>query len=127
MSFLLDTNIVVWMLLDPSRLPPVVRRIFAEVPRDRLSISALALYEISIKSMRGRLALVPDLVEAELVRLGLRMLAFTARHGVEAGRLPPLHKDPFDRGMIAQAQVEGLSLVTADRLLARYPVSTLVV
>ena len=127
MSFLLDTNIVVWMLLDPGRLPSVVRRIFAEVPRDRLGVSALALYEISIKSMRGRLALVPDLVEAELVRLGLRMLAFTARHGVEAGRLPPLHKDPFDRGMIAQAQVEGLSLITADRLLARYPISTLVV
>jgi PIN domain nuclease of toxin-antitoxin system len=125
--FLLDTNVVVWMLLAPERIPADLLRLFDALARDRFLVSALVLYEISIKSARGRLALDPAEVEAEIGRLDLRALPFTARHGVCAGKLPPIHKDPFDRGMIAQAQVDGLSLVTGDRLLARYPVPTLIV
>ncbi len=125
--FLLDTNVVVWMLLAPERIPAELFRLLDTLARDRFLVSVLVLYEISIKSARGRLALDPAEVEAEIERLDLRILAFAARHGVRAGRLPPIHKDPFDRGMIAQAQVEGLSLVTGDRLLASYPVPTLIV
>lgn len=124
--FLLDTNVIVRMLLAPARLDADVVRLLDETPREHLLVSALALYEIAIKVAKGRLTLDTAEVSSELDRLGLPGLPFLARHAIEAGRLPPIHQDPFDRGMIAQAQLEGLVLITSDRLLSGYPVPTLI-
>jgi PIN domain nuclease of toxin-antitoxin system len=114
------------MLLDPARLTPDLVQLLDATPREYLMVSALALYEISIKVAKGRLALDAAEVATELDRLGLPSLPFLGRHAVRAGQLPPIHQDPFDRGMIAQAQLEGLSLITSDRLLSDYPVPTLI-
>ena len=126
MSFLLDTNVVIRMLVDPTLLSPELLDLLERTPRFELKVSSLVLYEISIKATRGHLPLDPQDVQAELQRLRLTGLPFAVAHAIEAGRLPPIHKDPFDRGMLAQAMVEGLTLLTCDRLLADYPVATLV-
>lgn len=84
----------------------------------------MSAWEISIKITAGRLALDDD-VEVLVARAGLMALPLTMAHALAAGRLPRLHGDPFDRALIAQAQVEGLQLVSADRAVLAYDVDSL--
>ncbi len=87
-------------------------------------MSAATVWEIAIKRALGRLESPPALVSA-LDRLGFDALAVTASHGELAAALPPVHGDPFDRMLVAQAQLEGLTIVTRDAAIARYQVAVL--
>jgi PIN domain nuclease of toxin-antitoxin system len=87
-------------------------------------VSAATIWEIEIKRARGRLR-VPDDVVQSVDERGFERLAITFEHAREAGRLPPLHADPFDRMLIAQARLEGMTLATGDEAIWRYDVPVL--
>jgi PIN domain nuclease of toxin-antitoxin system len=89
-----------------------------------VSVSAATIWELEIKLASRRLRIEVELLD-EAVRVGYDLLAVLASHGVAAARLPLHHRDPFDRMLIAQAQLEGLTLVTRDPLFEPYGVSTL--
>jgi PIN domain nuclease of toxin-antitoxin system len=124
MRLLLDTHILLWSAGDPARLPSETRAIL-EAPAHRLLFSAASLWEIVIKLGLGR----EDFrVDAQLLRRGLldngyQELPIDSRHALMVHNLPRIHKDPFDRMLIAQTLVEGLTLMTADDLIMQYPVA----
>lgn len=120
---LLDTHVLLWWAARGPRLGPLTTVALARAPGD-VVVSALSVWEIGIKSALGRLTVVGDL-EAELAGTGALDLAFTSAHARAAAALPRLHADPFDRGLVAQAQLEGLRLVTADRAVLAYDVDVL--
>lgn len=121
MSLLLDTHIVMWWLTDDPTL--------ADEIKDHLDqeldvyVSSATVWEVAIKQALGKLD-PPDLPE-QIRDSGFRPLNITAEHGISAGRLPMHHRDPFDRILIAQAQLEGLTLVTRDTHLQKYDVDVL--
>jgi PIN domain nuclease of toxin-antitoxin system len=122
MSLLLDTHIVLWAIAGDANL--------GEEFLDRLRhdpdiyLSPVSLWEITIKQTAGKLAGPPDL--AERIRdMGFRELPVTHLHAITAGRLPPHHRDPFDRMLVAQAIVERLTLVSRDASIALYEVDIL--
>lgn len=122
MKFLLDTNLLLWAAGTPDKLPVTARQLL-EDPKNDLLFSAASLWEISIK--RG-LERADFQVDARVLRRGLldngyQELAITSAHAVSIDNLPPLHKDPFDRILVAQATVEGITLLTTDTLVAQYP------
>ena len=122
MKFLLDTHVLLWAAGQPDRLPAKVRRLLGD-PLNELVFSAASLWEIAIKKGLGR----DDFqVDARLLRRGLldngySELAITSAHAVAIDGLPPIHKDPFDRLLVAQSMVEGITLLTTDPVLAQYP------
>jgi PIN domain nuclease of toxin-antitoxin system len=93
-------------------------------PLNDVFVSAASVWEIAIKRSLGRLE-APDNLGEEVRKAGFIELPVTIRHGELAARLPPHHGDPFDRMLVAQAQAEGLVLVTRDRVLGQYAVPTL--
>ena len=123
MRLLLDSNVLLWGLGGDARLGAEARARIAD-PASVVWVSAATVWELEIKRARGRLRLPADLAAAVRERGG-RELAVTFEHGVEAGHLPPHHRDPFDRMLVAQARAEGLVLVTADEQLSRYEVQIL--
>jgi PIN domain nuclease of toxin-antitoxin system len=108
---------------DPSRLRADARAAIAEDARD-VFVSPVALWEISIKQAAGKLEALPELVET-LVEEGFAQLPITWEHALVAGALPRHHGDPFDRMLVAQAQLEGLTLATRDPIFERYDVRVL--
>ena len=123
MRLLLDTHVVLWALADPERLRPSARAAIIDPANDVLASAATA-WEIAIKTALGKLTAPTDLLRA-LDDSGIETLPITAVHALAAGALPPLHSDPFDRMLVAQAQAEGLALVTRDPKIAAYEVSVL--
>ena len=122
MTLLLDSHAVVWFSLDDPRLPARVR---STLEADGTGIvSAASIWELEIKRAAGRLELDADLAERVLAS-GLQGLPITFEHAAAAARLPPHHGDPFGRMLIAQAQLEGLTLVTRDRRIRQYDVPVL--
>lgn len=120
---LLDSHIFLWMLADDPRLGAMVRhRIVQAVPH--LYLSAVSLWELRIKEARGQLQLPEDPAQAAGA-IGLTPLPITWVHALAAGALPPHHRDPFDRMLVAQAQLEGLTLVTHDERMRPYGVPVL--
>ena len=122
MKLLLDTHLLLWVALQPARLPPACRALL-EDPKHELLFSAASLWEIAIKRGLGRQDFQ---VDPRLLRRGLldnlyTELAITSEHAIATDTLPPIHKDPFDRILLAQAMVEGITLLTTDRLVAQYP------
>jgi PIN domain nuclease of toxin-antitoxin system len=116
---LLDTHVVLWWLVDDETLAEEVKQLIdteAEV-----FISAASVWEIAIKQALGKLSGPPDLLDV-LDRSGLVGLPIRSRHAAEAGGLPLLHRDPFDRMLVAQARCEGLTLLSRDPLVGRYDV-----
>ncbi len=122
MKFLLDTQILLWAAGQPERLSPVLRGLL-EDPENELLFSAASLWEISIKKGLGRedFRVEPRLLRQALFDNGYIELPITSEHAVSIDGLPPLHKDPFDRLLLGQALSEGVTLLTADAQLARYP------
>lgn len=122
MRLLLDTHMLLWAAADPDRLPAAARSMI-ENGENQLTFSAASLWEIAIKSSLGRpdFRANPALLRRGLLDNGYSELSITGRHAVAAAGLPPLHKDPFDRMLIAQATADGLALLTVDPGLARYP------
>lgn len=122
MRLLLDTHLLLWAAGSPKRLPSAARKAL-ESPDNSLFFSAASLWEITIKNGLRR----PDLkVDARLLRRGLldngyEELPITGEHALAVEDLPPIHKDPFDRLLVAQAAIEGLTLMTSDASVAQYP------
>ncbi|MCP9233083.1 type II toxin-antitoxin system VapC family toxin [Mesorhizobium sp. M0833] len=122
MKLLLDTHLLLWAAGEPEKLPSAA---LAEIENvdNHLTFSAASLWEIAIKRGLGR----PDFrVDARLLRRGLidngyHELPITGEHAIAVDGLPPIHKDPFDRILIAQSIVEGITLLTIDDLVAQYP------
>lgn len=119
---LLDTHVFVWWRGEPSRLSSEVRSHIATA--DIVFVSAASAWEAGIKAALGRLTL-PDTMEAGVLASGFERLLITFSHAERAASLPPHHRDPFDRMLVAQAQAEGLTLVTHDRLLEPYEIKIL--
>ena len=122
MKLLLDTHLLLWAAGRPERLPPAARRLISDVENELL-FSAASLWEIAIKRGLGRedFQVEPRLLRRGLLENGYADLPVTGEHAVALDGLPPIHKDPFDRILIAQAMVEGIALLTVDPLVARYP------
>jgi PIN domain nuclease of toxin-antitoxin system len=116
-SLLLDTHVVLWWLIDSPDLPDDVKQRLDHEPA--VYLSPVTVWEIAIKQSIAKLTEPENLAEI-VVDAGFRHLAITAEHAVVAGRLPLLHRDPFDRMLIAQARCEGLTLVTRDPQIHRY-------
>lgn len=122
MKLLLDTNIVIWLTSRRERIRPDILAVLADT-RNELVVSTASLLEIASKVSRGRLAFGED-IRRELERQA-RFLPVSAGHAWRVSRLPPMHTDPFDRLLVAQAVEEGMTLVTGDRALSQYDVPIL--
>lgn len=122
MKLLLDTQLLLWASGQPDRLSPAARALL-EDPENELLFSAASLWEIAIKNALGRedFRVEPRLLRRGLLDNGYLELPVTSLHAVAIDNLPALHKDPFDRLLLAQAQSEGTVLLTSDSLLANYP------
>ncbi len=123
MSLLLDTHVLLWWLFDDPRLCTHTAQVIDNSGAD-VVVSSVSGFEIATKKTLGKLEAPDDLV-AQLDEGGFTVLPLSLRHGLVAGALPMHHRDPFDRLLIAQAQCEGLTLVTADPALRQYDVGVL--
>ena len=125
MNLLLDTHAYLWWLSDSAALGKRARATIAD-PETLVFVSAASIWEASVKSRLGRLDLKKDAdLVAEIAGNEFEELAISARHARQAAALPPHHRDPFDRMLIAQATMEELRVVTRDPVFARYGVATL--
>jgi PIN domain nuclease of toxin-antitoxin system len=118
---LLDTHLLVWSVIEPNRLKPAVRQRIEDVANELLFSSA-SMWEIAIKAALGRadFRVAPEEIHDAVVRAGFTELAVRSNAGLRAAALPPHHRDPFDRLLVAQAEVERATLYTADRQLLAY-------
>ena len=122
MKLLIDTQLLIWAAHQSKKLPKPARLLMQD-PKNELFFSAASLWEITVKRGLGR----EDFrVDARLLRRGLLdngyiELPITGEHAVNVDHLPAIHKDPFDRILVAQATVEGITLLTDDRKLVEYP------
>jgi PIN domain nuclease of toxin-antitoxin system len=122
MKLLLDTHILLWGAGEQNRLPTAAVALL-EDERNLLLFSAASLWEIVIKRSLGRtdFQVEPRLLRRGLLDNGYEELPVLGIHAVNVDTLPPIHKDPFDRILIAQAIIEGIELITADPIVATYP------
>ena len=122
MKLLLDTHILLWAAGAPERLSPAARDLI-EDPGNALVFSVVSLWETAIKLGLGRddFRADPRLLRRGLLDNGYAELVITSEHVVSIDSLPRLHRDPFDRLLVAQATVEGITLLTADPRIADYP------
>jgi PIN domain nuclease of toxin-antitoxin system len=121
-KLLLDTHVLLWAAGEPERLSPATRALI-EAAEHELVFSSASVWEIAIKRSLGRADFVvdPRLLRRGLLDNGYTELPITSEHALAVDALPPLHRDPFDRILVAQATVEGMVLVTADPTVLRYP------
>jgi PIN domain nuclease of toxin-antitoxin system len=126
-KLLLDTHVWLWLALDPERVSKHVRAQVGRVDTE-LYVSIASLWEVVIKTGLGKLSL-PAPTEAfwqhQTQDSGIVALAVRPEHVLDVAVLPPVHRDPFDRLLVAQARIEGLTLVSADLKVRAYPVATL--
>lgn len=122
MTLLLDTHVVLWWLDDSSRLSASARTAISE--EGAVLVSAVTAFEVAAKTAVGKL-LTPDGFAERIAEQDMTELPLTFRHGLVVAQLPLHHRDPFDRLLIAQAQCENLTVVTADRAFADYNVQVL--
>ena len=120
MRLLLDTHVLLWWLADDRRLGARARALISNADNS-VYVSAASAWEISIKRALGKLKAPPSL-DGSVEEAGFEKLSIEFQHAERAGALPPLHSDPFDRMLIAQALLEDLVLVTGDKSLAEYGV-----
>lgn len=122
MNFLVDTHLLVWLSMVSSKLSLQAREIL-EDPQNTIYFSAISILEVAIKQQLGK----PDFdADAHVLRralheFGFRELVVNSTHAAQVSALPLIHRDPFDRLLVAQAIIEGFTLLTVDREIARYP------
>jgi PIN domain nuclease of toxin-antitoxin system len=124
---ILDTHAFLWWVLDVPRLSTDARSILEDGANDLLFSTASA-YELTIKAQSGRLTLpepADSYVPSRLHANAFQPIAIELAHALRAGMLPAIHRDPFDRMLVAQAQIEGLPILTADPAISRYDVETI--
>jgi len=122
MRLLLDTHLLIWALNEPQRLNATTRAILEDEAHEVL-FSVASIWELAIKHGQRPTVfkLEPGILRRGMLDNGYDELPIISQHALAVSTLPPLHKDPFDRLLIAQALVEGITLVTADPVVARYP------
>ena len=122
MRLLLDTHLLIWAMGSPERLPNGLASML-EDPHNTPVFSVASLWELMIKQALGRpdFRLEPVVLRRALLDGGWQELSIAAHHALAVATLPPLHRDPFDRLLLAQASADGLLLITADPQLAAYP------
>jgi PIN domain nuclease of toxin-antitoxin system len=122
MKLLLDTHVLLWAAGKPNRLSAAARRLIDSAANELL-FSAASVWEVAIKRGLGRsdFQADPRLLRRGLLDNGYTELPILSDHVVAIESLPPIHKDPFDRLLVAQATVEGITLLTADSIVAEYP------
>ena len=122
MQLLFDTHLLMWAMGEPERLDPALVCLL-EDPMNTPVFSGASLWELVIKRGLDRpdFQLEPPVLRQALLEAGWRDLPVVAHHVLAVGQLPGLHRDPFDRLLLAQAQADGLLLITADQQLAQYP------
>jgi PIN domain nuclease of toxin-antitoxin system len=120
---LLDTHVLLWALEDSPELGERTRRAITD-PRNQVFVSAVSVREIAIKRALGKVQ-APDDLLAAVEETGFTELGITLFHAEQAGNLPPHHRDPFDRMLVAQAQAVGLTIVTRDANIPIYGAPTL--
>jgi PIN domain nuclease of toxin-antitoxin system len=123
MEILIDTHMLLWWLADDSRLSKKARALMAD-PANMLTVSAATAWEIAIKQALGKMTMDGDL-EKEVRELGFAMLPVTFPHAAETLTLPAIHRDPFDRMLVAQARIESLPLLTVDPHILQYPANVI--
>lgn len=119
MRLLLDTHVVLWQLQGDRAIERVAQRTIESA--EELSFSVVSFAEIGVKAAVGKLTVPHDLHD-HVLRSGLRVLGLAPDHGLGVAALPMHHRDPFDRLLISQARIEGLTIMTADRRFAAYDV-----
>lgn len=122
MNLLLDTHIILWWLNDDEKLSGKHRKLISR-PKNNCYISSATIWEISIKAALGKLE-ISSSYRAELEEEGFLELPVNWQHAEAVRNLPLIHKDPFDRLLIVQAQIEGLCLLTADDQIQKYDIKT---
>ena len=122
MKFLLDTEFVLWVPIDDRRIGGQAREILTD-SANQFVFSVSSIWEIAIKKALRRqdFQFDPREIRRLLIENGYEELTLQSRHVVAVDSMAPIHKDPFDRILIAQAMVEGITLLTADPVIARYP------
>ena len=120
---LLDTHVLLWALEDSQALSADARRSITDT-RNEVFVSAASIWEMAIKRSLGKLR-APDNLADTVQEAGFAALPITLAHAEQAGMLPPHHRDPFDRMLVAQALEEGLVLVTDDAHIPKYGVRTM--
>jgi len=123
MNLLLDTHILLWWLDNSPSLPEPERNAIADID-NLVIISAAVIWEIRIKQALGKLKIAPNFYDV-IKQQGFEMLSITSDHAYAVGNLPKHHRDPFDRVLIAQAGLEGLTIVTRDAVFKKYRVPVL--
>ena len=118
MMLLLDTHALLWWLADDLQLPVAAREAIRD-PRGLVHVSAVSAWEITVKRALGKLE-IPDEWVSAVDSEGFKRLEITWAHVLEVGELPDVHRDPFDRLLVAQARIEGMTLVTGDERMASY-------
>ena len=124
MRLLLDTHAFLWWIFDDPRLSPSARTLIADPPAEIL-FSVVSAWEIAIKSRTGRLDLpvdVPAFIHDQVRRNRFTVLPIELRHALHVHALPERHRDPFDRLLVAQAQVEAVPMLSRDAQLGAYEV-----
>jgi len=121
LKILLDTHALLWWLADDPRLSAHARNMIAS-PANQVLVSTVSGWEMSIKKTLGKLDIDFNVLQLEIEKNAFTMLQISFQHGVAAGALPPHHRDPFDRMLIAQAQIEPLHLVSIDSRFSDYDV-----
>ena len=123
MKILLDTHVAIWALTDPKRLSGEAIALIGD-EENEVFVSTVSLWEIAIKFPLGKSVGAPpfsaEVALRSFLEAGYRLLAITPRHAVAVETLPPIHGDPFDRLLVAQAMSEPFRLLTADAILSRY-------
>jgi PIN domain nuclease of toxin-antitoxin system len=122
MSLLLDTHVVLWWLADDPTLSDDLKTRLDHEPD--VYVSPVTIWEVAIKQSLGKLIDPTDLPE-RIRNIGFTELPITSLHAIAAGRLPLIHRDPFDRMLVAQARCQDLTLVTRDAHIHKYEVATL--
>ncbi|HYB32559.1 MAG TPA: type II toxin-antitoxin system VapC family toxin [Steroidobacteraceae bacterium] len=117
MRLLLDTHLLLWALGSPAKLSAATRR---EIQSADVFVSAASIWEVSIKRSLGKLQADPREILAAIAPAGFALLAVTGEHAAKIVELPPLHRDPFDRMLVAQASIEPMILLTNDEALRDY-------
>jgi PIN domain nuclease of toxin-antitoxin system len=121
-KLLLDTHVLLWAMAEPELLPADVRTMLEDLEYEPV-FSAASIWEVAIKSglERSDFRVDPRLLRRNLLDSGYTELAISSEHAVGIRMLPPIHQDPFDRILIAQSIAEGITLLTLDPVVARYP------
>jgi PIN domain nuclease of toxin-antitoxin system len=121
---LLDTHVLLWWLIDDARLPKKIRNIIADADNE-LYFSAAGCWEIAIKAQLGKISLPgrPDrFLSDQLAANGIKSLPVQSSHALHVFNLPAHHRDPFDRMIVSQSQLEDMPIITSDALISLYEV-----